>query len=158
MSSLIHFVELTLAAIVDHGDFFLPPIFLFFAVALVLMLRRRGLRPRSRTYWPTVALCVWAIVVAALAFCFERGVRAAIERRVARISLVSFADGTVRSVADYNGKVVLLNFWATWAHPAGPRCPTSTASPRSTGSAAWSSFAQATSRGSGSRASPRTTR
>lgn len=34
------------------------------------------------------------------------------------------ADGTARSLADYRGKVVLLNVWATWCVPCRTEMPT----------------------------------
>lgn len=77
--------------------------------------------------------CKWAIVMAGLLLTFplpsvaaEAPENFAVLDTPAAVPEVSFADaaGQPKTLADYSGKVVLLNIWATWCAPCRKEMPT----------------------------------
>ena len=58
----------------------------------------------------------------------DAGLPKLVESEVAPVPEVEFTDleGDTHRLSDWKGKVVLLNFWATWCAPAARRCRRST--------------------------------
>lgn len=77
-------------------------------------------RTRSRAYWIAGALAVGVVVAAWLARNRTTPVAAGYP---APEFLVSDAGGASVTLADYRGKVLLLNVWATWCGPCKEEMP-----------------------------------
>src|SRR5256885_4085411 len=97
---------------IENGGWLFPVLAFAFAAIAATILRRR----RSWGRVVAAAVCACAVIAFGCAGVFAAGVRRAMRERVHRGEDFSFQllDGTARNVRDYRGKVVLLNFWATW--------------------------------------------
>jgi thiol-disulfide isomerase/thioredoxin len=105
----------------EHGSVLFPALALLL-VALALFLRRS--RGRFRPWLRGAAvLCVALVIPCAYAFHFTRTVHSALVRRVGDFSFRLVSDGTERRLSDYAGRVVVLNFWATWCQPCMKELP-----------------------------------
>src|SRR5689334_20641431 len=96
---------------IEKGWLFFPPLTVLLVGAAVLLLLRGQERWFRRAL---AAFCLIAAVpLAAGSFVSSRILRA-MASRTERFSFRLVSDGTPRELSDYAGKVVVLNFWATW--------------------------------------------
>jgi thiol-disulfide isomerase/thioredoxin len=105
-------VETLLTRGIENGGWLFPFLAFVFALGALAILRRR----RSWLRAGAAALCGCAVIAFGCAAVFAAEVRRAMVDRIHRGEDFSFQllDGTVRNVRDYRGKIVLVNFWATW--------------------------------------------
>ena len=100
-------------------------------VFLWLLLRRsEGLLPKDGLAWAGSVLSVLLILCAGLlmALVLAQNEQAAtadsgIDRPAADITFRLLTDDAPRRLSDYGGRVVLLNFWATWCQPCVTELP-----------------------------------
>lgn len=76
---------------------------------------------------PKAALVVIVLVVVAVVVFIVMGQRKSYVPMVAGVEMTDFTlpglDGTPKKLSDYKGKVIFLNFWATWCKPCEDEMP-----------------------------------
>jgi thiol-disulfide isomerase/thioredoxin len=80
-------------------------------------------RPRRWWGWLFDAGSVGAIVVSAVALWFFTGVAGAMDHRLESLTFTHAGDPTPHKLSEYRGKVVFLNYWATWCGPCRHEIP-----------------------------------
>jgi thiol-disulfide isomerase/thioredoxin len=80
-------------------------------------------RPRRWWAWLLDAGSVAAIVVSIAALWFFTGVAGAMDHRLESLTVTYPGDPTPHKLSEFRGKVVFLNYWATWCGPCRHEIP-----------------------------------
>ena len=127
-------VQSVLDSVSQWGTWLLVALMFVPAVRLWRLWRQRDALPRKQFVWRTVKYAWWILTCAIFIWVLEvqlapltrslKTLQAGRGQRVPDLSFRTVADGKLHHLRDFEGKVVLLNLWATYCPPCIKELPT----------------------------------
>ncbi|HUP61323.1 MAG TPA: TlpA disulfide reductase family protein [Thermoanaerobaculia bacterium] len=111
-------MDAVLSFVFDHAYLVFGGVIAAFLVVMYLV----G-RPRRWWKWILQAGAVGAIAVAVLILYAFAAISSALNQRVSTLRFTEYGAASQQRIADYRGKVVFLNYWATWCPPCREEIP-----------------------------------
>ncbi len=108
-----------LVFLVERGETVLPFAIVLAVVGLVWAWRR----PRRLLRYGAGGLLLLAALLSVAGVLFAHTVRADLRRRTLDLRFETLDDGHAHRVADWKGKVMVVNYWATWCEPCRRELP-----------------------------------
>ena len=127
-------VQFVLDSVSRWGTWLLVAMMFVPAVRLWKLWRQRDVLPRRQFVWRTVKHAWWILTCAIFIWTLEvqlaplthslKTLQAERGQRVPDLQFRTAADGKVHHLSDFEGKVVVLNLWATYCPPCIKELPT----------------------------------
>jgi len=113
-----------IARLLQDGEWFCP-LLLVVSLALAFWLTRRNryFRPSGWRQWCISPMLVIVAILAGGGYYFARTANRTMDHRLENLTFKLLSDDSEHSISEYRGRVVLLNFWATWCPPCVMEMP-----------------------------------